>query len=192
MNKTQMKLIDTATKIIAEQGFDKANVNYIAQAAGFSVGTLYNYFPTKRALMHAVIAEISHIHVTDILDHVMQTRNPIRRIELFFEAGFNFIQSNLIKAKAIFNTLNGPDEEFKSELFKAYQPLFELVGKDIVGLGLSQGIFRDVDPGRTANIIMLLYLGTGSQFNQQGKLWVNAAEVSQFVLKSLLSSEKVE
>ena len=187
MNETRSKLIQAAAQEFSLQGFNKANVNHIAEKAGFSIGTLYNYFPTKRELMFAFIADSSLQHVRFIQEQVLQVETSARRLEVFFEAGFAFIEQHITLAKAIFNTLNGPDEEFKLRLFQAYQPLFELLGEQIIGLGITQGVFRRVDPANTANLIMLVYLGVGSQFNREGKLWVKPEQVSEFILNSLLS-----
>lgn len=186
MSETRRKLIEAAAQEFSLQGFNKANVNHIAEQAGFSIGTLYNYFPTKRELMLAFITDSSQQHVQFIHDNVLQAERPTHRLEVFFEAGFAFIQQHITLAKAIFNTLNGPDEEFKLRLFQAYQPLFHLLGEKIIGQGIAQGIFRKVDPANTANLIMLVYLGVGSQFNREGKLWVQPEQVSEFVLNSLL------
>jgi AcrR family transcriptional regulator len=38
-----------------KEGYDKASTNRIAEAAGVSVGSLYQYFPSKEALVVAVI-----------------------------------------------------------------------------------------------------------------------------------------
>jgi len=185
MQETRQKLLDAAAEELAEQGFDGANVNHIAERAGYSIGTLYNYFPTKRELMYAFIAESAHLHVTYIQDRVLSSPLPTMRMETFFEAGFEFIEQYIIQAKAIFNTLNGPDEDFKLRLFQSYQPLFQLLSEEVIELGIQQGVFRQRDAKETANMIMLFYLGAGSQFNQEGKLWITAAQVSSFMLSAL-------
>lgn len=190
MKETQKKLLQSAIQEFAEWGYEKTNVNRVADAAELSVGTLYNYFPTKRDLMYAVIDHVSHLHVTYIVDHVVEKEDPVQRVEAFFEAGFGFVESNHTQAKAIFNTLNGPDDEFKNRLFNTYQPLFELLGSEIIILGVSQGVFQSADPSRTASLIMFIYLGTGSQFDHEGKLWMEPEEVSKFVLNSLRYKEK--
>ena len=187
MSETRRKLIEAATGEFSIQGFNKANVNHIADQAGFSIGTLYNYFPTKRELMFAFITESSQLHVHFIQEEVLRAGLPARRLEVFFEAGFAFIEQHITLAKAIFNTLNGPDEEFKLKLFQAYQPLFQLLGEQIISEGIAQDVFRRVDPVTTANLIMLVYLGVGSQFNREGKLWVQPQQVSEFILNSLLN-----
>ncbi|MGW3956998.1 TetR family transcriptional regulator [Streptomyces sp. NPDC004752] len=45
------KLSDTATKMFMERGFESVRVSEIAQACGVSEKTVFNYFPTKEALV---------------------------------------------------------------------------------------------------------------------------------------------
>ncbi len=48
-------LIEATARILVKEGFDKASTNRIAEKAGVSVGSLYQYFPSKEALVAAVI-----------------------------------------------------------------------------------------------------------------------------------------
>jgi AcrR family transcriptional regulator len=48
-------LLDATARILVKEGFDKASTNRIAEVAGVSVGSLYQYFPGKEALVAAVI-----------------------------------------------------------------------------------------------------------------------------------------
>lgn len=48
-------LVEATARILVREGFDKANTNRIAEVAGASVGSLYQYFPCKEALVAAVI-----------------------------------------------------------------------------------------------------------------------------------------
>jgi AcrR family transcriptional regulator len=49
-------LVEATARILVREGFDKASTNRIAEVAGVSVGSLYQYFPSKEALVAAVIA----------------------------------------------------------------------------------------------------------------------------------------
>jgi AcrR family transcriptional regulator len=51
--KRQMRqrLSDTATRMFLERGFDGVRVGEVARACGVSEKTVYNYFPTKEALL---------------------------------------------------------------------------------------------------------------------------------------------
>jgi AcrR family transcriptional regulator len=53
-------LIEATARILVKEGFDKASTNRIAEAAGVSVGSLYQYFPSKEALVVAVIDRHNH------------------------------------------------------------------------------------------------------------------------------------
>ena len=48
-------LVEATARILVREGFDKASTNRIAVVAGVSVGSLYQYFPSKEALVAAVI-----------------------------------------------------------------------------------------------------------------------------------------
>jgi len=56
-------LIEATARILVKQGFDSASTNRIAEQAGVSVGSLYQYFPGKEALVAAVIER----HQQDLL-----------------------------------------------------------------------------------------------------------------------------
>jgi AcrR family transcriptional regulator len=48
-------LVEATARILVKEGFDKASTNRIAEQAGVSVGSLYQYYPSKEALVAAVI-----------------------------------------------------------------------------------------------------------------------------------------
>ncbi len=47
-------LLEATARILVREGFDKASTNRIAEVAGVSVGSLYQYFPGKEALVAAL------------------------------------------------------------------------------------------------------------------------------------------
>jgi AcrR family transcriptional regulator len=48
-------LVDATARILVTDGFDKVSTNRIAEKAGVSIGSLYQYFPGKEALVAAVV-----------------------------------------------------------------------------------------------------------------------------------------
>jgi AcrR family transcriptional regulator len=48
-------LLTATARILVRDGFDRASTNRIAEEAGVSVGSLYQYFPGKEALVAALI-----------------------------------------------------------------------------------------------------------------------------------------
>jgi AcrR family transcriptional regulator len=48
-------LVEATARILIKEGYDRASTNRIAEVAGVSIGSLYQYFPSKEALVAAVI-----------------------------------------------------------------------------------------------------------------------------------------
>jgi len=185
LSETRRLLLEAATTEFAREGYDGANINRISKAAGFAKGTIYNYFPSKRGLMLALIDEVSESHIDFVLEQVQEEGDPGHRLERFFEAGFAFISDHLAQARVMINTLYGPDVEFKAHMYQAYQPLFQLVSNDIIAAGISRGVFREVDPDATAALLMTIYLGAGSQVDEDGRAWLDPSQVAAFALNAL-------
>ncbi|WP_054814648.1 TetR/AcrR family transcriptional regulator [Nocardia arizonensis] len=66
------RIIDAGQRVLIAHGYDGASTNRIAEAAGISPGSLYQYFPNKDAIIGAVIdryqsevAERVRAHVLD-------------------------------------------------------------------------------------------------------------------------------
>jgi AcrR family transcriptional regulator len=49
-------LLDATARVLVREGYDRASTNRIAAVAGVSVGSLYQYFPNKEALVAALVA----------------------------------------------------------------------------------------------------------------------------------------
>ena len=48
-------LLEATARVLMKDGYDRASTNKIAAVAGVSIGALYQYFPSKEALVAAVI-----------------------------------------------------------------------------------------------------------------------------------------
>lgn len=55
--ETREKIIDAATKVFFEHGYEEASVKMIIDEAGIVTGSFYHFFPSKEALFEAVIAQ---------------------------------------------------------------------------------------------------------------------------------------
>jgi AcrR family transcriptional regulator len=60
-------LVAAAAQVLVRDGYEKASVNVIASRAGCSIGSLYQYFPTKEAL----IAEVLRLHAQRVIETFM-------------------------------------------------------------------------------------------------------------------------
>ena len=184
-SETRRKLLHAAADEIASLGYDGANINRISEAAGYAKGTIYNYFSSKRELMLALIDQTGKEHYEFIKERVEQDQDPGRRLECFFEAGFIYVEQNLACGRVMIGAVYGHDEEFKLCTYQAYLPFFQFVAQDILALGIVEGVFKEVDVIATANLLMTIYLGTGSQVDPNGRPWLHPQHVAALVLDGL-------
>ena len=185
MSETRRQLLDAATAEFAREGYDGANINGISRAAGFAKGTIYNYFSSKRALMLALIDEIAASHHQFLADQVREEDDPDRRLQRFFEAGLEWIVQNLSQGRVMLSMLNGPDEEFKLRMWRGYQAMHQLLIEEILIPGMERGLFRQLDPGAAAGLLMTLYLGIGTTVDEEGRSRLAPEWIAQFVLSGL-------
>jgi AcrR family transcriptional regulator len=88
-------LVQATARILVKEGFDKASTNHVAEVAGVSVGSLYQYFPSKESLVAAVIERHSQ--------EVMQTvRGELAEIEgLPLQQGVGKLISMAVRAHRV-------------------------------------------------------------------------------------------
>lgn len=51
--RTASIIVEAAARVLEERGFRGFNTNAIAECAGISIGSLYQYFPNKHAVFTA-------------------------------------------------------------------------------------------------------------------------------------------
>ena len=185
VEQTRQRLLKAAAVEFARAGYAGANINIISGVAGFAKGTIYNYFPSKQALLLALIDTTAQEHLDFMLERARPETDPRRRLERFFQAGFEFVAIFLPQASVVFNSLNGSDEGLKAHIYEVYQPLIQFLAGEILAPGIQQGVFRQVEPGPTALLLMTIYMGTASQHDAQGHAWLDPLQVARLVLDGL-------
>ena len=101
LSNTRGRLLGAAADEFARCGYSEANINRISEAAGFARGTVYNYFSSKAQLMSELIAQIAGDHCEFITGQVYQEHDPRRRLERFYQAGFEFVAQHPPQARLI-------------------------------------------------------------------------------------------
>ena len=185
LSETRQRLLDAATAEIAREGYVGANINRISQAAGFAKGTVYNHFPSKRALMEALIDEIAATHTQFIRQQIERQQDPTQRLECFFSAGFAFVEDRPEQARVIINSVYGPDAGLRAHVYEAYRELFTLIAQSVVQAGIARGDFRSLDPDLVTALVMTIYLGSSSQLDPSGTIWLNPGQVIAFIVDGL-------
>ena len=65
-DRTVQALLDATAVVLVRDGYDGASTNRIAREAGLSIGTLYQYFPNKEAVVLALARRNGEQEVADV------------------------------------------------------------------------------------------------------------------------------
>jgi len=63
-------ILEAATRVLIREGYTRATTNRVAAAAGISVGSLYQYFPSKDALVVALLRRHREAMVRVLASHL--------------------------------------------------------------------------------------------------------------------------
>lgn len=71
-------LLDATARVLVRDGFDHASTNRIAECAGVSIGSLYQYFPNKAALVAALVAR----HNREMLELLRRSMEAVAALDI--------------------------------------------------------------------------------------------------------------
>ncbi|MEW2579266.1 TetR/AcrR family transcriptional regulator [Streptomyces syringium] len=72
------RLLAAATRLFADQGYDRTSVQEIVEAAGVTKGALYHYFGSKDDLLHEVYARVLRLQ-QERLDALADSDAPVEQ-----------------------------------------------------------------------------------------------------------------
>lgn len=122
------RILDAAAQLLAEEGYNAVKTNNIARRAGVSIGSVYQFYPNRFAIFHALaeryrgrISEVlaqyigpgaAHLPWEDALDKTIDALAELWRTEWNFFAVWMAIQNTA--------ELRSPDDEFKDRVLGEY------------------------------------------------------------------------
>lgn len=141
----QASLISTAASLFAANGFKGTTTKEIAKAAGISEALLFKYFPTKRALYAAILAEkAQYSGLREAVEEAAEKRDDERLFTLLASYRIRKGADPTLFRLLLFSALEGHEmsEMFFQQQYRAFHEL--LAG--YIRLRIEEGAFRSVDP----------------------------------------------
>ncbi|MDE1993885.1 MAG: TetR/AcrR family transcriptional regulator [Rhizobiaceae bacterium] len=122
-------IVEAAARILAQRGWAHFTTNEVAEAAGVSIGSLYQYFPNKLALTEAILQR----HLNDILvawsasGDWSETSTLDERVSQLIDGVIAAHSVDQALHRVLLNEVPAPPrsayEEFETEYRKRYQAL---------------------------------------------------------------------
>ena len=145
--ETVEAIVEAATRILGRRGWARFTTNEVAKVAGVSIGSLYQYFPNKAAL----VAAIKRRHVADLLRACEAAFETNRRLTL--EERVERLVRGVIDAHAIDPALHRVlEEEVPREVSAAGEFQIHKLSQ-LTTLFVTNACERATDPEMIARVV---------------------------------------
>jgi AcrR family transcriptional regulator len=179
---TKQHILEAASQLFSQSGYDAAGVAEICKAAGISKGAFYYHFPSKQAVFLALLDQwlenldlsFSPLRLSSggVADSILQMARMAAQILPNAQDQITLLLEFWLQARrdpVIWQAAIAP--------YRRYQAYFT----DFFAEGIARGEFQDVDPSQAARGLVSLAIGLMMQvlFDPQGVDWSD--EVPQTV-----------
>jgi AcrR family transcriptional regulator len=79
MSKKEM-ILDVATRLFAEKGFDGTSVRGIAEKAGLSVPGMFHYFPSKEEILREIMIGFMDAGYKGLMEIYNSDKDPVKKL----------------------------------------------------------------------------------------------------------------
>ncbi|NGO70113.1 TetR/AcrR family transcriptional regulator [Streptomyces boncukensis] len=181
------RLLAAATRLFAEQGYDRTSVQEIVEAAGVTKGALYHYFGSKDDLLHEIYGRLLRLQ-QERLDLLAGRDAPVE--QRLREAAADVVVTtidNLDDAMIFFRTMHQLSPE-KQRQVRAERRRYHERFRALVEEGQRSGVFSTAAP---AELVVDYHFGSvhhlGSWYRPDGRLSPQqvADHLADLLLRSL-------
>jgi AcrR family transcriptional regulator len=186
------ELLQAAESVFSEEGLQTAKVESIAARAGVSVGTVYNYFADRKALVDAVMESRKQDLFRRLQELEVQTQGQpfLPRLELTLDTVLEYFQSQRPYFLLMLQAEGSP--AFKQALLSAPDPckgpfgsIFEHLEK-LMAQGIAEGALRLEEPKLLAIFLAAISRGLSLNAVSDPKLPYDVRERRAIILRFFL------
>ncbi|MDH0874050.1 MULTISPECIES: TetR/AcrR family transcriptional regulator [Agrobacterium] len=153
------QILDGARRCFVERGFHASSTAQISAAAGVSVANLYQYFPTKEALIAALI-EVDLERHAEMISRVWETDLSPQGIKKALEGIFLTKEGHAIAVlRAEIASEGGRNPEVADLLRRSEASLFALLRRSILQAQNAGRVSPDLDPVAVGERLSLVFEG---------------------------------
>lgn len=137
-------ILDAAFLVFSEKGYHNATVDDIAQEAGVSKGTCYQYFSGKEEIFIATIDRTLEIIIGEAEAAAQESEDALMRLGLkglTFISKFSDLQFMFV---GLYSEILGGNEKLKKKASSVFAKVARFLSEDLE-LGMKQGVFRPMD-----------------------------------------------
>ncbi len=136
------RILETTTKIIAEEGIYGSPMSQIAKKADVAVGTIYHHFESKEQIINEIYLNIKKNFGAVIAESKAKKLGFREEFDSVWMGFYNYFVAHPIQFKFVEQIEHSPiiTDEINEECEKYLLPVFEFYQK-----GINDGVLMDMD-----------------------------------------------
>ncbi|MES2415751.1 MAG: TetR/AcrR family transcriptional regulator [Pseudomonadota bacterium] len=140
-------ILDAASVVFQETGFERASMSAICERLGYSKATLYNYFSSKEELFSAVVFDATEAEFQASLEALDPSMQDITRaLELFGQRLLTLIYSPQVQAMRRLVVSEAGRSELGRKCYELGPVRNEAVAAAFLQQAMNTGKLRQADP----------------------------------------------
>jgi AcrR family transcriptional regulator len=171
-NLRREEILKQAEEVFAAKGYYKATVMEIAEASGFAVGTIYQYFGSKEELFSSMVSEKLEILYGGIRRAVAGKENALEKIRALVAANFLFVENNVSFCNIFIRrgsaSMGEGVVDLREKMIADYLEHVDFIAA-VISEGVTAGIIKQQDPRLLAFVL-------AGMINSFVMSWMKAAE----------------
>jgi AcrR family transcriptional regulator len=144
--RRQREILDAATRVFHEKGYESTSIQDIADSVGILKGSLYYYITSKEDLLFDIIKGVHEEALQNIERTAATEGDALQKIRTFVVLHLTFNAENLVKMGVFFHDFRSLNGERRKVILEA-RDLYDHFLRDLIRQGQDEGIIcPDVDP----------------------------------------------
>jgi TetR/AcrR family transcriptional regulator, cholesterol catabolism regulator len=169
-DKVRKKIIDAASILYAQKGFNATSIDEISEMAGVSLPVTHRYIKNKSEIMGMIMEDVHKMFQDNLIMMIKGIDDPEEQLAIAVNIYFKVIDQQREKALLIYQKSNSLDKITKSHIMQLEVDISDIFAK-IIKQGIEYGIFKRVDADLMAyNIIILAHMWVLKQWHFKHRL----------------------
>lgn len=158
-NVRRAEILEQAEKIFSLKGYHNVTMAEIADASGFSTGSLYQFFEGKENLYTSMISEKLDLMFSEIENATQRVENVLDKIDMLVDAQLQFMEKNAdfcrLFAKGESAVLSETMTSLRKKLIEGYLKHINFI-ENLLKQGISKGLIRNIPANDMAQSLFYL------------------------------------
>ena len=159
------QIVRATVECITKHGYHNFSMQDVARTAGVSKGIIHYYFLNKDDLMMSVLDRVAGDIEGVLAEDMKSITDPVKKLEIFMSVSFDVVRSTkeYYQVNMDFWTQINQKKEVRQVISRHYAKFRDTCAA-VISEGVSEGVFKKVDPHIYASFVVSVIDGVSLQW----------------------------